>query len=338
MTRRTVLVTLTVLVVVAVAVVVGGALSRRSVENASGEAAQRYVELIASAQGDDLETLWAMTYAQSPGALREAGRVLVGAEQRIEVRSVGTPTPVSVDEPIGPDFDHFVAAAVRYRLDGTDHRGRVVLGRLTGETGSEVAHWRVVEPLTGSVQWEQPGFADIKPDLYVSGVRQVRTSLAFSGSEEDEQPLYPAVYAVQTRMDPYFAAPEQSLAVPAGKPVAAPDLTTEPTQRTVQRIRRLVRERIAVCERRFETRCPAVALASYVGVDYWTEGDWWRGLAKAPHIEVGAWEMTLSGGAARIRTPSGRVRTVPFTAHGRYLLNSLTNKPIVWELELEAVR
>ncbi|GAA1506599.1 hypothetical protein [Nocardioides humi] len=343
MTRRPLLVVATVAVAVAVGITAWVVLPKRAAASAAQDVARRYAELVASGAGDDLRELWAMEATESPGALRTAGALLAGAEERIEVVSVGTPQQAPRSgAPSQSDFTEAVAVEVRYRLAGQEHRWPIVLARREGTRGTDLGDWRVVGPLVGAVAWEQPGFADVASDVYVSTVRQVRRPLVVGGGDEDVQPLYPAAYRVQRRLDPYYASEEGSVVVTAGKAVAPPELAVNPTDRTRDRIRRLVLARIRACGNRDGARdsddafyrCPLRDLAEARGVDVWGDDDWWLGLVRKPVVEVDGQRITVSGGRARLRGPQG-VLEIRFGGTGRYLLDNQAWRPAIWELDLE---
>lgn len=302
---------------------------------AARSVAEQYVDLVAAGGEDDLERLWAMTTTEIPGALRSAGELLLGAEERIEVVSVGEPHEAPVaDVPYQVQLEDFVEVEVRYRLAGEEHDWTIVLGKLAGEGGSDVGDWRVVTPLVGSIAWEQPAFADVAKDAYLSGTRQVRRPALLGGSE-DLQPLYPAVYSAQARLDPYYASEMSAVAVTAGDPVPPPELRLEPTRLTRERIRRQVWGRFAECSGRVDVLggCPARDLAQSAGVDVWGGSRWWLGLTDRPSITVDSNGIRVSGGAFRLRSPDG-VRVVRFTGTGRYFLDNQSWTPVLFDLDL----
>lgn len=280
-----------------------------------------------------------MTATDDDGALRTAGQLLTSAQERITVVGVGAPHGTSgAGVPFGMTLGDLQAVDVRYRLAGTEHRGTIVLGRLAGTHGWNVDDWRVVVPLTGTVDWEKPGFADAATDDYVGGLRLERRPELLGTDEEDVQPLYPAVYGVQARLDPYFASTQAPVAVPAGKPTPPPKLGLEPTPRTKARIRQQVLALIKGCgARSFERymRCPLTDIVGDEGVDALSDSHrWWRGLTAVPAVKVDGWAVTVSGGSFRFAAPDG-VRTVSFHGTGRTVIDNQSWKPFVLDLELE---
>ena len=333
MANRSKLVALVVVTVLVAAVAAWIVLPGRASDAAARAAAQRYVDAIASGDEDDLEELWAMTVAESPGAMRTAGEVLAGAEERIEVVSVGEPKSVETRRVVYPvQLEDFVEVEVRYRLAGEDHEWPVVLGKLLGESGSDLGDWRVTTPMAGTIAWEQLGSGDFAMDVYVSSVRQVRRPVL--GTDEDVQPLYPAVYRTQGRLDPYYDSDEETVAVTAGEEVAPPRLAAEPTPKTQALIRRAVWRSFESCGRipTVYPVCPAEDLVQSLGVDIY-DTDWWRGLTRRPAVTFdGASGISLSGGEFRFRGPGGVVRELRFTGSGSYVVSFQSSTPQLSEL------
>lgn len=308
----------------------------KATDDAAREAARAYVDLIATGDAGDLERLWELTVSESPGALRTAGEVLADAEERIEVLSVGEPKESApIDVPHEVDFDRFVQVFVRYRLDGEDHERPVGLGRIEGEDGADVSDWRVALPLTSEIGWSQPGFADVARDVFVSGVRQVRRPLLLS-SDETAQPLYPAVYRTQSRLDPWFASRTELVTVVAGVTSLPPDYRLDPTTKTQERIRGQVVEAFADCGTDdLSLDCPVDELVEGFGVDTYRPG-WWLGFTEDPEIRVDHADVTISGGVFRYRERGGDVREVRFRGTCSYFIDNQSWTPVLAAYECRA--
>lgn len=341
MTRRRPLLLTALAVVVLVGVALLVVLPRKQAADTARTVAREYVDLVAHGTSDDLERLWAMTASEETGgALRTAGTLLVDAEERIEVVSVGGPRTIQRpgDLPdLSPwaDVDRYVAVDVRYRLDGAEHGSRLVLVRQAGTGGRDVDDWRVARGLLGSIDWERAGPLSFPSDPHVSGARIVRRQLSLGG-DEDVQPLYPARYRVQRRTDPWFTSAEETLAVPAGEAVAPPELTMVPTQATVDRIRESVLKRIRSCGDPDDVLgwCPLEDLAEAHGARPWDYRSWWGGLARKPQVELDGGLVTVTGGVVRIRGSQG-VEEVPFGGTGSAVLGTQQWEPALVELEIE---
>lgn len=322
-------------------VVVGVNVARaQATDDAARSAAATYADLVATAEEDDLERLWSMTVAESPGALRTAAQLLLGAEERIEVIDVGEPKESEpVDVPYPARFDRFVQVFVTYRLDGEEHERPVGLGLLTGEDGAEESDWRVVLPLTSEIGWTQPGFADVAQDVYIGDVRQVRRPLVLGG-DEDTQPLYPAVYRTQSRLDPWFASEIELVTVVAGTTALPPDYRLDPTERTQTRIAGQLLAAFDDCGTEdIGLDCPVDDLVERHGVNTYRPG-WWLGFTTEPQIEVDHQGLTLSEGVFRFRTSRG-VRTARVDGTCPYLIDNQSWTPVLagWECEIDgAVR
>ncbi|MDO9456799.1 hypothetical protein [Nocardioides sp.] len=328
-----------VVVTVAVAALVAGAVTavvvrRGEPGDASREAATAYVDLVASADSDDLPRLWSMAVTEDPAALRTAGDLLLAAEERVEVVSVGdVETAPDVDVPFRVQLDDFRQVEVTYRLDGEERLWPVRLGRLTGSDGDEVDDWRVVGDI-GSIDWAAIPSA-IPTDYYVGGSRLVRRPLA-GGSDSQVQPLYPAVYRTQTRLGIFYSSQEERVAVLAGDPVGPPQLRLAPTTTTETKVRQQVLADLESCRVPGRFTCPVDALVESRGVDSYGRG-WWLGLTQVPTTTVDGDTVVLEGGAFRYRGPDG-VRLLSFTGSGRIGIDGATREPAVFDYALEEVR
>lgn len=308
----------------------------RASSDAVHTAAERYVGYIAAGTKDDAQRLWAMHTSESPGALRTATDLLASAPERIEVVSVGEAEETDrPDVPYSVELDDFHSIEVHYRLAGKEHDRTIVLGRLQGESGTDVGDWRVVTPLTGSVDWQAAPPVSSGRDLFVGETRLVRRPMSVGGSDEVVQPLFPAVYRLQARIDPYFVSSPEQLAVTAGDPVAAPELVPDPTPRTRKRIRRQVLDTFDSCRFASSFTCPFTDLVESEGVETWQES-WWRGVTRMPRIVIGPDTITLTGGAFAFVGPAGR-QTMRFSGTGTYGFDTSSWKPAVHELEITEV-
>lgn len=334
MTTRTALITIGLVTSVALAVVALVVLPARAAEGAAHTAAKRYVDLIATGDQDDLRSLWTMSATETPGALRTAGQVLVAAEERIEVLDVGAPRSTGLSSAIDAELEEFVAVKVRYRLDGQEVTTPIVLGKLEGERGTDVGDWRVAVPLTGSIAWVRPEFAGVAPDAYVSSIRQVRRSLLFA-DDEQVQALYPAVYSIQTRLDPYFASEVTSLPVHAGAETGLPELPQMPTDRTKAEITEDIWREFDSCAGGggpYRT-CPVSDLVEDAGVE--SEGDdWWLGFTQKPTLDFEGQQVTLTDGAFRYRGRAGKVEEVRFSGTARHILDNQSWTPYLFEIDV----
>lgn len=308
----------------------------RSTNDAARGAARSYADLVATVDEDDLGRLWSLTATESPGALRTAGEVLVGAEERIEVLDVGEPKESEpVDVPYPASFERFVQVFVRYRLDGEEHEWPVGLGLLNGEDGADESDWRVVLPLMSEIGWGQPGFADVVRDVYVSDVRQVRRPLVLGG-DETVQPLYPAVYRTQSRLDPWFASRTELVTVVAGTTSLPPDYRLEPTERTQARIAGQLRDAFGDCGTRdLYHDCPVDELVEERGVDSYRRG-WWLGFVTEPRIRVDHDNLTFTGGTFRYRDRRGVAHTMDVRGTCAYFIDNQSWRPVLASYECEA--
>lgn len=326
--------------VLAVALVAGAVtavvVERDRGSDASREAATAYVDLVASADRGDLARLWAMTASEEPAALRDAGELLLGAEDRIEVVSVGAAEAVSgVDVPPRVDLEELREVEVTVRLDGEERRWPVRLGRLPGSSGDELDDWRVVGGL-GSIGWE-PVAGALPTDYYLGGTLLVRRPLAL-GSDSQVQPLYPAVYRAQTRQRTFYSSQEETVAVLPGEPVAPPPLRMTATEETRTLIEEKVLADLDSCRSAGRFTCFVDQLVQARGIDTFARG-WWRGLTRAPAVtfDDDGNGVTLTGGAFRYRGPDG-VRLMRFEGTGLVGIDGATDAPSLYGYDLEEIR
>ncbi|MGN0062929.1 MAG: hypothetical protein ACI379_01700 [Nocardioides sp.] len=300
------------LLVVALVVVLLGAvgatvLPRLTTARDAQAALETYVDLVATGEGEELVQLAEMSASDSPAAMRTAVELLDLATERIEVVSVGDVEPLDeVPDVAGSDeLDSFVAASVRYRLDGQEHARRVVLGRLAGERGDH-EEWRVVEGLVGSLGDSVPEVPGILlSDLFLGGVHVVRRPSYDASVEETEQPLFAAVYERQQRIDPWFTSSPTPLSVVAGEATPLPSVPLEPTKQTEERAVALTWRQFANCRPDYSITCP-VSLT--VAIDHGVVSyDWWRGWERRPDVELHGDQIRVTGARLRMATPDGIV-------------------------------
>lgn len=332
--------------VVALVLLIGGVvLGRRvldarevgAVQDAARTAATSYVDLVATGDADDLERLWSLSAADDPAALRAAGVLLVGAEERIEVLEVGEPQ--AIDEPALRGLaalEDFRAVEVRYRLDGAEEKRDLVLGRLIGRSGTEVRDWRVA-PFTGALGWSTWNPAATLSELYVSGVEQSADPVQVGSDEVPGQPLYPAVYDVQLRTDRWYASAPVRVAVRAGRPVPLAPLELKATEAMEREAFEQVVAAFGSCGVGPVGGCPARRIAIDAGVDVFVERGWWRGLVTSPTLTFDGPTFTMTGGVFRFVAPDGE-RRVRFTGRGTAQVAAHDGSPVVAIESIEETR
>lgn len=296
-------------------------------------AATSYVGLIARGRASDLPALSAMTVTGQMRALRSAGQLLIRAKSRIQDVTVGDVALLTSrpDVPAQLDADAFARATVHYRLAGRDRSGTVVLAEL-GRDGA-AAHWKVVVPLTGSIDWASAGVEDDgETAVLLAGVRQPEDVLR--AVPVNAQPLYPAVYAARARLGRWYASGAVSVPVAAGRSTNAPRLTLQPTARTVARIRGQVMADMAGCapghdyDDRYD--CPFTGIAIRFGIADPTRGRWYRGLARRPVVTVDEDHVELADGVLRLLDGAGEVRRVRFEGSGATGFDKASRPSLLW--------
>lgn len=322
MSRRGVVAVLvaTVLVVAALAVVLV-VRARSSATDGAARVAQRYAELVASGAGDEVDELARMTSGSTP-ALADAAPLLAAADERIQV--------VGLDEPEVTGTDR-AEVAVRYRLAGEEHTWTLRLGR--DDDG-----WRVAAPMTGAIAWDEPALRNADSEIRLGGV-VVERRPRFIGGGDDVQPLYPAGYAVEKRIAPYFAAPPAPVLVLPGAPTPEPELAL----RANDAARRVLAADLAAQADTCGTaeafgKCPFydIVATPLAGGDPSAPG-WWKGFAGRPTLTVDAvLDGVVIEGAIRYATPGG-VRTLQFTGAAEIGFDRVARTPTLSGLEVEAV-
>lgn len=315
-------------------------LPARAADDAARQVAERYAELVATADAEELEELWAMSATEDPGALRTAGEVLLTATERIEVVEVGDPrgTDENPGSPYPLSVEEMLEVPVTVELAGEERTWPVVVGLLSETSGRDLDDWRVLSGLTGSIDYlPRPPAYEVVADPYLGGIRMVRRP-GVPGGELDEQPLYPAVYEIESRLDPYYTSDAEPVAVTGPEPTTLPALPLAPTETTTRGLRELATRQLDSCDDpdAYVFDCPLFELALELGNDYLSDPRWFRGFSAEPEIEVGAQEVTVTG-VAGVRTDQG-VRQIPFEGTGRHALDSVRKRPFLYPLELEVVR
>lgn len=284
---------------------------RGAVDDAVRDAATAYVDLIATGGRDDLEQLWSMTASTDPTGLRAAGDFLIDADERIEVIEVGEPQAVKeAGTPYPGVLEDFRRVEVRYRLASNELHGQLVLGHLEGRSGSSVEDWRVVRPLTGALGWQHWNPSATLADLYVGGHLHAGDPVRVGSDDDADQPLYPAVYGVEMRIDPWYVSPEAKVSVGAGEPRALLPMVLQATDATARRTRELVAELFKVCgtDKPGFVSCPARDIVEATGVDIFEDRRWWRGLVEVPTITFNDTGFTMTDGVFGFVGPEGEHR------------------------------
>lgn len=305
---------------------------------AAQKAARTYLNTVASGSKADIARLFRMTATDDPGALRMAGDLLASATTRITIVDVTDPSSVAASNEIGAGlvdstFVDFTRFGVRYRLKDKTYQGAVVLAHPQEQSGRDPANWRVVSPLTGSITWPEVGFLDgVAADIYLDGTRIVRTPRNESDDESHTvQPLYPAIYQVQQRLDPYYASAVSPVAVPA-RPVEPPKLTLGLTSVAKKLLIKEIWAGFASCETEV-LDCPVSKLV--LNVDFSAKTGWWLGLIKRPKLIIANdGVITLSGGAFRYRDDRG-THTIRFSSTAKYALDNQSWKPMVYDYDAQ---
>lgn len=331
--RRIVVLAVATLTVAAVVALVVGV--RASSSDDAEATAQRYVDLIASGEGDDLSELASMTESGDTRALVDAADLLAAADERIEVLSLGDPKAVEAptDLPADSALEDFTEVDVRYRLAGEEHTWPLVLGR-DGEG------WRVASAMVGSVGWDEPGLQNVDADIRLGRTLIERRPRIQDGDDGGEtvQPLYPAVYQAEKGIDPYFASTTASVVVLPGAPTAEPPLPLTATDATREAIATDFARRADSCGGRDAFgRCPFFDLVQTgrAGGDPYAPG-WWKGLAGEPTIAIGDVDDGIEvSGAFRYVARDG-VRTMRFTGTGQLGFEAARRTPKLAELEVES--
>ncbi len=301
--------------------------------DAAREAAQTYVDLVAA--GDDPQALWAMTLTEDPASVRDAGRMLAGASERIEVLSVGeagpaqTPLPALYESDL--DTEEARQVLVSYRLAGAEHEATVLLAPHENQPSDEPGSWVVVDPLLGGMTVPPVAFGAAVPATYVGGVH------AQVGDDHSEQslPLYPAVYAVQERADPYLSSTPVELAVVAGPATTAPEMTLAGTEETAAALTADLVDSLQRCHAD-AVACAHTAdpLVEARGIDPLLE-EWSFEVTTPPELTLEGTQAEFTGGVLVVHGPGGEQSEVPFEGTVPWSFDPTTWTPIVLGYEME---
>lgn len=322
------------LVAAAAVCLVSAATLTACASDASGAVAlaQRYVDLVATADADDLESLWSAS-AADPTVARAAGQLLLEATERIEVLEVGEASPADAMTSaygIGSDVEGWeaVQVPVQYALGGEEHDGVVVLAPLEDAPRGLESSWRVVGPLMGELQVAATGLAGITPDVFVADTR-LELDSAYAGAVV---PLYPGVYDVQLRGEPYLESDVAALTVVAGAAAPLPSLPLGATEETATALQASSDDRFARCaEEQIECPFDISDLAQALDVPY----PWRAEVTTAPTVTLGeGTSLTLEGGTLLVQGLDGPL-TLTFSGTGPWFIDNQTWQPYLPYTDLD---
>lgn len=278
---------------------------------AATDAAERYVNLIATGDAHDLRGLHKL---EIPGVdVGDAVKQLAVAKERIAHPTVGKARYVSEKAaPGAAGMTKYVRTRVSYRLDGHTHTSTIVLGLGDGDADDE-ADWEVLTPMVGELTWTTQGIFGFRPEVDIGGINQ--TVL-----DDTDQPLYPGVYAVHARYGSVFVSNPASATVLSKTNSPGPKLSFRPTAKTKRAVNRGVARAFSHCgdeQPEDGSPCP-VALGDFDHVAFSRDG-WWGGLTVQPRIRIRMASLTLSGGQFRYHAEGGD-RLIGFNATGGFSL------------------
>ncbi|WP_377323882.1 hypothetical protein ACFJIY_03960 [Pimelobacter simplex] len=220
---------------------------------------------------------------------------------------------------------------MRYRLAGEEHTWTLRLGR--DDDG-----WRVAAPMTGAIAWDEPALRNADSEIRLGGI-VVERRPRFIGEGDDVQPLYPAGYAAEKRVAPYFAAAPVPVVVLPGEPTPQPELVLRANDAARQVLAADLAAQADTCgTAEAFGRCPFydIVATPLAGGDPTAPG-WWKGFAGRPTLTVGvALDGVAIEGAIRYATPGG-VRTLRFTADAQIGFDRVARTPTLSGLEVQAV-
>ena len=293
--------------------------------------AERYADLVATGDADDLQSLWSASAAE-PVAGRLAGRLLLEATERIEVLDVGDAS--AADASTSADAVHSdvvaweaVEVPVRYALAGEEHVGVVVLAPIEDAPRGLESSWRIVAPLMGTLEVAPTGPYGIVPDVFVSDTR-LQIDPAYAGAGV---PMLPGVYDVQLRGEPYLTSDVQEIVVVAG---AAASVSPEPlvaTEEAEVALQESSDARFALCAER-DVECPFDISDAARELD--GPYPWDAQLVRAPSVTVVGAGVELDGGELLVQTAGGPV-TLSFSGSGPWFIDNQSWRPVVSYTDLD---
>lgn len=291
------------------------------------QAAADHARLVATADNDDLQALWRTTLTNEPAQLRDAGRMLAGATERIQVLDVGEAQPAEegAEQPSESDLDTEEArqVSISYQLAGTEHEGTVILAPHEGAPLDEPSSWVVVTPLLGSMTVPAVGFGAVVPDTYLGGVH------AQIGDDYSGQGLllYPAVYSVQQRADPYFTSSPADLIIAAGQAAQIPQLDIVGSEETVAILTDQLVHSLETCVTApGECSASTYDLVESHGVEPYPY-DWSMEVTTVPELTMQGSEVAFSGGTLVLRGPGGSETEIAFEGTSPWTLGNQSWTP-----------
>lgn len=302
---------------------------------AAHAAAAEYVNLIATADAADLETLWQSTSTEDPAILRTAGQILAGAAERIEVLDVAEAESVEgrVDVPYESDLDGTEAhqVAITYQLAGTEREGTVVLAPHENRPLDDADTWTVLVPLFGTVTVPPVSLGAIVMDTQVGGV-DAEVGDDYSAAELQ---LYPAVYDVQQTADPYLTSATAQMTVLAGQSLELPALEVAGTQETAAE---LTDDLLATIEGCADGAVPCSSpvrdwIMSQGIDDFWTAG-WSLEVTTAPEVTLTGNQAAFSGGAILLTRSNGTEQEVDLEGNTAWVMDNQSWTPRVLRHEI----
>lgn len=309
---------------------IGGLTACSGGETAAQEAAQTYVDLIATG-GDELDALARMTVSDRPDQVEAAALMLAGATERIEVLDVSEVHDAAdgsiayVPPQAGLDTGSAVAATVRYRLDGTEHASDLVLAPYADVDRDEVDAWAVVVPLMGELQLNAAdGDTRVPLDQYLAGIQ---VTFPYPNSML-RAPLYPGVYQLSRRADQYLTSPTEQVTIVSGEEVEPPPAQVEGTDEVAPLVADDLAAQLDACP---NPQCPdqlESLLAAY-GVDSVRAGDYTLEVTTEPSVQLAGRTAQFTGGELRLDLRDGpeSISHIPFAGSGSWYVDRLSGRP-----------
>lgn len=302
---------------------------------AAHAAATEYVNLIATADAADLETLWQTTSTEEPAVLRTAGQVLAGATERIEVLDVAEAESVEgrVDVPYESDLDGAEARQVTftYQLAGTEREGTVLLAPHENRPLDDADTWTVLVPLLGTVTVPPVPLGAIVMDTQVGGV-DAEVGDDYSATELQ---LYPAVYDVQQTADPYLSSATDQLTVLAGQSLELPALEVAGTEETAAELTDDLLATIEGCaDRSVPCSSPVADWIQSQGIDnLWMTG-WSLEVTAAPEVTLTGNQAAFSGGTILMTFSNGTEQEIDLEGNTAWIVDNQSWTPRVLRHEI----
>ena len=175
------------------------------------------------------------------------------------------------------------------------------------------------------------GFAAVVLDTYIG---EVYAQVGDNHSEQ-ELLLYPAVYDLQQRADPYFSSDSVDLTVTAGQGAPIPELDVAPTDETVASLADQLVSWLETCvDEPGECSSSTYDLVEAHGYEP-SRYNWSIEVTTAPQLTVHREEVEFTGGTLTLHGPDGSETEIAFEGSSPWSMPRQTWTPTLLGFAME---